>query len=98
MRRAQPTSSRHIVHRLASLACVAILGVAGAGCGSGSKPGTNNSPAVTTTPSGQGSPAPTSPQSGGAILPRAVDGRRVSSECVHVVHALAAFRFPLGGE
>ncbi len=68
MKRAKFTSVRHIVRRLAPLACVAILGATAAGCGSDTKPGNgNDTPTVTTTPSSPTTtPAATSPKSGGA--------------------------------
>jgi len=65
-RTAASTRVRPLVRRLAPLACVAILGVTAAACGSDNKPD-NTGPAVTTTPSGATTPATTTaPKSGGA--------------------------------
>jgi hypothetical protein len=71
MTRPKLTSVRHIVRRLTPVACVAILGLSAAACGSSTKPGTNNAPTATTTPAGPTTPptttpATTSPQTGGA--------------------------------
>ena len=61
------TSVRNVVQRIAPIACVAILGVTTAACGSSTKPGSNNTPTATTSPpSPATTPAATNPQSGGA--------------------------------
>jgi hypothetical protein len=75
MSQVKVTLVRHAVRRIATVACVAVLGVAAAGCGSGTKqPATNSVPKVTNAPasptSAPSSPtnAPTTaaPKSGGA--------------------------------
>jgi len=66
MRRTTASSARPLVRRFAPIACVAVLGVSVAACGSSDKPGnTTPAPAVTTTPSGATTtPATTAPKSG----------------------------------
>ena len=72
MRRVKVTSARTVVRRIAPIACVALLGVGAAACGSSSNTGTHDSPTATTAPSGATpapatpAPATTAPQSGGA--------------------------------
>ncbi len=59
--------TRKVMRQVAALACVAVLGLGAAACGSKGNPGTNNKPAATTPPSGPTTAPPTtSPQSGGA--------------------------------
>ena len=72
MRRTNVMPIRRLVRRLAPIACVAMLGVAAAACGSDDKSPSNDTSTVTTTPSGQTTspattaPATTAPKSGGA--------------------------------
>ena len=72
MRRVKVSSARNIARRIALIACVAMLGVGAAACGSSSNTGTHDSPTATTAPSGatkvpaSTAPASTAPQSGGA--------------------------------
>jgi hypothetical protein len=75
MKRDRSTTGRKVVQRFAALACVAVLGVGAAACGSSGKTGHNDQPPATTAPSAATTapapaaattPATTSPQSGGA--------------------------------
>lgn len=79
MRRVKVSSARNVARRIAPVACVAMLGVGAAACGSSSKTGTHDAPTATTAPSGATvapsgattapattAPATTAPQSGGA--------------------------------
>ncbi|MCU1400228.1 MAG: hypothetical protein JWN62_3337 [Acidimicrobiales bacterium] len=67
MRPMKCSSARKVAQRIAPIACVAMLGVVGVGCGSTAKPANGNTPPAVTTPSSATTPATTSPpQSGGA--------------------------------
>ena len=72
MKRVKVVSARKVVWRIAPIACVALLGVGAAACGSSSNTGTHDAPTVTTVPASAAAapataaPATTAPQSGGA--------------------------------
>jgi hypothetical protein len=59
MEQVKDTPRGNVVKRMAPIALVAILGLAVAGCGSGSDTGTNNAP--TTTAPAAGTTAPATP-------------------------------------
>jgi hypothetical protein len=66
MRQVKVTPVRNVVHRVAVIACVAILGVGAAACGSTSNTDTPKAPTPTTVGSPVSTPPTTAPKSGGA--------------------------------
>ena len=65
MRQVKVTARNNVVHRIAVVACVAVLGVGAAACGDDSVV-TPQAPSVTNAPAAVTTPPASSPQSGGS--------------------------------